>query len=117
MAASATNCSTRGAFDSLLEARVIIEDWRLDYNAQRPYTAHGDLTPTESPYAGTRPNNPKPQSDWPPNGSPSGGLCHRYRYSPGADRELDERSVRFARKTHIELNIVCRGALSGVVLI
>jgi putative transposase len=34
-------------FDSLLEARVIIEDWRLDYNAQRPHTAHGDLTPTE----------------------------------------------------------------------
>ncbi len=34
-------------FDSLLEARVIIEDWRLDYNANRPHTAHGDLTPTE----------------------------------------------------------------------
>ena len=34
-------------FDSLLEARVIIEDWRIDYNANRPHTAHGDLTPTE----------------------------------------------------------------------
>ena len=34
-------------FDSLLEARVIIEDWRCDYNANRPHTAHGELTPTE----------------------------------------------------------------------
>ncbi|PQP54858.1 integrase core domain-containing protein, partial [Mycolicibacterium austroafricanum] len=34
-------------FDSLLEARVIIEDWRRDYNANRPHTAHGDLTPAE----------------------------------------------------------------------
>ena len=34
-------------FDSLLEARVIIEDWRRDYNANRPHTAHGELTPTE----------------------------------------------------------------------
>ena len=34
-------------FDSLLEARVIIEDWRIDYNEHRPHTAHGDLTPTE----------------------------------------------------------------------
>ena len=34
-------------FDSLLEARVLIEDWRIDYNWKRPHTAHGDLTPTE----------------------------------------------------------------------
>ena len=34
-------------FDSLLEARVIIEDWRSDYNANRPHSAHGELTPTE----------------------------------------------------------------------
>ncbi len=34
-------------FDSLLEARVIIEDWRRDYNANRPHSAHGQLTPTE----------------------------------------------------------------------
>ncbi|RFZ05442.1 Integrase core domain protein [Mycobacterium marinum] len=32
-------------FDSLLEARVIIEDWRTDYNANRPHSAHGELTP------------------------------------------------------------------------
>jgi putative transposase len=34
-------------FDSLLEARVIIDDWRCDYNANRPHSAHGELTPTE----------------------------------------------------------------------
>jgi putative transposase len=34
-------------FDSLLEARVIIEDWRIDYNINRVHSAHDDLTPTE----------------------------------------------------------------------
>ncbi|MGB3673691.1 MAG: IS3 family transposase, partial [Candidatus Nanopelagicales bacterium] len=34
-------------FDSLLEARVIIEDWRIDYNANRPHSAHGGIAPTE----------------------------------------------------------------------
>ena len=34
-------------FDSLLEARVLIEDHRTDYNTNRPHTAHGDLTPNE----------------------------------------------------------------------
>jgi putative transposase len=34
-------------FDSLLEARVLIEDWRIDYNNNRPHSAHGDLTPSE----------------------------------------------------------------------
>jgi putative transposase len=34
-------------FDSLLEAKVLIEDWRIDYNMNRPHSAHGDLTPSE----------------------------------------------------------------------
>jgi putative transposase len=34
-------------FDSLLEAQVLIEDWRIDYNMNRPHSAHGDLTPNE----------------------------------------------------------------------
>ena len=34
-------------WDSLLEARVIIEDWRIDYNMNRPHSAHGDLSPAE----------------------------------------------------------------------
>ena len=31
-------------FDTLVEARALIEDWRIDYNVNRPHTAHGDLT-------------------------------------------------------------------------
>ena len=34
-------------FDTLLEARVLIEDWRIDYNTHRPHSAHGELTPDE----------------------------------------------------------------------
>ena len=34
-------------FDTLLEAKVLIEDWRIDYNMNRPHSAHGDLTPSE----------------------------------------------------------------------
>ena len=46
-------------FDSLLEARVIIEDWRLDYNAERPHTAHGDLAPSEFRLAWTNTRQPR----------------------------------------------------------
>ncbi len=34
-------------FDSLLEAKVFTEDWRIDYNINRPHSAHGWLTPVE----------------------------------------------------------------------
>ncbi len=34
-------------FGSLLEAQVLIEDWRVDYNTNRPHSAFGLLTPTE----------------------------------------------------------------------
>ena len=34
-------------FTSLDEARRIIEDWRIDYNSERPHTSLGDLTPEE----------------------------------------------------------------------
>jgi len=43
-------------FDSLLEARVIIEGWRCDYNANRPHFAHGELTPTEDNVANHYPH-------------------------------------------------------------
>ena len=49
-------------FDSLREARVIIEDWRCDYNANRPHSAHGELTQPSSLYSGPRPTNPKSHS-------------------------------------------------------
>ena len=34
-------------FETLLEARVLLEDWRIDYNMNRPHSAHGWLTPVE----------------------------------------------------------------------
>ena len=46
-------------FDSLQEARVIIEDWRIDYNWKRPHTAHGDLTPSEFAAKWTTINQPQ----------------------------------------------------------
>ena len=46
-------------FDSLREARVLIEDWRIDYNMNRPHTAHGDLTPAEFANAWTNQHQPK----------------------------------------------------------
>jgi putative transposase len=45
-------------FDSLLEAQVIIEDWRIDYNINRPHSAHGDLTPSEFAQAWNTRNQP-----------------------------------------------------------
>ena len=34
------------AFNSLLEAQVLVEDWRIEYNTVRPHSALGYLTPT-----------------------------------------------------------------------
>jgi putative transposase len=35
------------SFDSLFEAQVLIEDWRLEYNHYRPHQSLGYLTPAE----------------------------------------------------------------------
>jgi putative transposase len=45
-------------FDSLLEAQVLIEDWRIDYNTNRPHSAHGELTPNEFAQAWTTRHQP-----------------------------------------------------------
>lgn len=38
-------CLQRKWFQSLLEAKVVIEDWRLHYNTQRPHSSLGYQTP------------------------------------------------------------------------
>jgi putative transposase len=38
---------------------VIIEDWRRDYNANRPHSAHGELTPAEFALQWTRTHQPQ----------------------------------------------------------
>jgi putative transposase len=35
------------AFNTLLEAQVLVEDWRIQYNTLRPHSALGYLTPTD----------------------------------------------------------------------
>jgi putative transposase len=41
------------AFNTLLEARVLVEDWRIGYNTLRPHSALGYLTPTQYAHAWT----------------------------------------------------------------
>jgi putative transposase len=38
-------CLNEEIFANLAEARAVIERWRLDYNLNRPHSAHGGLTP------------------------------------------------------------------------
>jgi transposase InsO family protein len=45
-------CLNREIFGSLWEARVVIEQWRLYYNAERPHSSLGYATPEE--FAGRR---------------------------------------------------------------
>ncbi|WP_156824298.1 integrase core domain-containing protein [Salinimonas chungwhensis] len=40
-------CLNQLWFRNLVEARDIIERWRLDYNYQRPHRSLGQLTPME----------------------------------------------------------------------
>jgi putative transposase len=35
------------AFSTLLEAQVLVQDWRIEYNTVRPHSALGYLTPTD----------------------------------------------------------------------
>lgn len=42
-----TECLDRYLFANGREAQVIIEDWRLDYNRDRPHSSLGYLTPAE----------------------------------------------------------------------
>lgn len=47
------------AFDTLLEAQVLVADWRQEYNTYRPHSALGMLTPDE--YTRQWRNNHPPQ--------------------------------------------------------
>jgi putative transposase len=38
-------CLNEEVFNTLAEARAVIERWRIDYNHVRPHSAHGGLTP------------------------------------------------------------------------
>ena len=46
-------------FDTLLEAQVLIADWRIEYNTYRPHSALGMRTPAEYPDQWRPTNAPK----------------------------------------------------------
>jgi putative transposase len=52
-------CLNEHLFTNLPEARRLIEEWRTDYNTNRPHTSLGGLTPTEF---ATRPREGKNQN-------------------------------------------------------
>ena len=46
-------------FGSLTEARVVIEDWRIEYNTWRPHSSLGGLTPAEYAAQWSQKNQPQ----------------------------------------------------------
>jgi Integrase core domain len=40
-------CLNGQLVEALLETRVFLEHWRIDYNVYRPDSTHGQLTPVE----------------------------------------------------------------------
>jgi putative transposase len=60
------------AFNSLLEAQVLVEDWRIEYNTVRPHSALGYLTPTDYAKAWTA-TTPNSHSGWTNNRGPVNG--------------------------------------------
>ena len=46
-------CLNREIFGSLLEAKIVIESWRVEYNTERPHSSLGNKTPQE--FAGRAP--------------------------------------------------------------
>jgi hypothetical protein len=51
-------------FDTLLEAQVLIADWRTEYNTYRPHSALGMLTPVDYADQWRRPTHPSSHSGW-----------------------------------------------------
>ena len=57
-------------FDSLLEAQVLNEAWRIDYNENRPHRAHGWNTPAEFARGWPNDTNHSSHSEWISNRGP-----------------------------------------------
>jgi putative transposase len=55
----ATSSSTATASIPCSRPRCLIEDWRIDYNLNRPHSAHGWLSPNEFARAWTNRHQPK----------------------------------------------------------
>ena len=57
-------------FDSLLEAQVLIEDWRIEYNTKRPHSSLGWLARLPTPSAGRLSNTLDSHKRWTREGGP-----------------------------------------------
>ena len=68
-------CLNRELFGSLLEARVILETWRIEYNESRPHSSLGYQTPGEF----ARRSNSGLRS---PSGLPYTQSCHQHQTQP-----------------------------------
>jgi hypothetical protein len=64
---------------------VIIEDWPATTTPTDPTAPTANSPQPSSPYSGARPTNPRPHSDWTPNGSPSYQSSARYAASCTTD--------------------------------
>ena len=51
------------AFNTLLEAQVLVQDWRIEYNTVRPHSALGYLTRPTTPRPGP-PTTPHSHNEW-----------------------------------------------------
>jgi len=56
-------CLNREVFTSILEARVIVEDWRREYNETRPHSSLGYVTPVEFERLSLSPVAPFPPAE------------------------------------------------------
>ncbi len=61
-------------FGSLLEAQVLVEAWRIEYNTYRPHSALGGLTPSECYARWTNQNQPVLSQSGPQTGIPSASI-------------------------------------------
>jgi hypothetical protein len=70
-------CLNEHWFTLLAEARVLIEQWRQDYNEQRPHSALENRTPLESARAAASPHGGCEEMESIEQPYPSHGVRHR----------------------------------------
>jgi putative transposase len=81
-------------FATLLEAQVLVEAWRTEYNTYRPHSSLGDLTPTEYAASWRSQSQTALSPDGPQHGIPSASSPPKRILVLDADAEVAGRLVR-----------------------